>query len=1436
MADREMSDGVAEADSQLSKSTTGIKKSSRIPVPGGATISTPAQTPGLAFASTPHVSLLPRTPAPATAEDPTATPGSTTPSPGALSNGTSNNASSPSIGMPVPGGQAPDTPLPAAPTSGIPASGIPTFATPSSSRIPVVPSTPFLASSMSLRGPRTSTGGLLTRASSNGASSILGGSSTAIPSPPSPHPSITPPSAPPPPSSLFKRISAGASYTPGGTSTAIPSPPSSHSSIAPPSLTLPPYSPSPSSPTPSALGITIGSPGLASRTSGQTAWQLSPTSKPSPRLASNAFPSPPSSIGIPRPPPSIDYSAISQLDTHTIRGNQSVYNTTNAGADNKPTSAGIRVSVRLRPLSEKERVRGDKELWAIDEDANIGFYQGRDRKFVPKHRYNTVFGPTSSNYETHTMMGDVAAAFGDNGQPGIPAGGQPGITPLMVKQLFDSFAAESREFSVKLSMMEIYNEVLNDLLDPTRQNLKVYEDHTRGVVVESLSEEPVYSAEEALFLIQTGETNRKDSSRSHTICRLLIEGRDEPATANSAREDLPSGPNSVRPSCAGEQDPVRRSEALPSLKPPATNTLTTITPQTSHHAGSRDDLPSGPNSVRSSCAGEQDPVRRSGALPSFRPPAAAATGAVTTSVLSLIDLAGSESAKVSLSKGQRIEGSFINKSLLTLGTVINKLAQGQATHIPFRDSKLTRLLQNSLSGKGARIALICNITPATAQGEETANTLKFATRAKLVRISLSKNETIDEKGLLRRYAVEIQELRMQLILLQSSMTSPAIDSESDLEGLTSVSEAGGYSGTPAMDSESDLEGLTSVSEAGGYTPAMDSESDLEGLTSVSEAGGYSGTPAMDSESDLEGLTSVSEAGGYTPAMDSESDLEGLTSVSEAGGYTPAMDSESDLEGLTSVSEAGGFSGTPAMDSESDLEGLTSVSEAGGYTPAMDSESDLEGLTSVSEAGGFSGTPAMDSESDLEGLTSVSEAGGFTPAMDSESDLEGLTSVSEAGGFSGTPAMDSESDLEGLTSVSEAGGYSGSEVGAAIPGSELESLRRRLDAERQAHIRCKQEKALLEVRMIGLVHQLTDKRVTKRESTEDMNGYHAPWKDLRLEVDTLGGAGKGARVLKTSSSIFEAPKIPASFHLSTISHLYYISHLYLSSISLISHQVDTLGGAGKGARVLKTSSSIFEAPKIPASFHLSTISHLYLYLSSISLISHQVDTLGGAGKPARVSETSSSIFETPQPSPSSWLDMDQPARRDEGGAPISPHLFPVPETSELLTGNAPGGCVAAADSHASGGDEGNLPMGTQAGGDGLDNYGMHSNRGRHQGMSGPGSCIVEDTDLKDLEIQVLLAEREVLQDQIVSVELVNERLESEGMQWQMQAQEYSVEREKTLRILHELESDMSELRRLKNQSQAELNALRLETLTLGKADTGQGASLQRRIPSSSGASS
>lgn len=105
-----------------------------------------------------------------------------------------------------------------------------------------------------------------------------------------------------------------------------------------------------------------------------------------------------------------------------------------------------------------------------------------------------------------------------------------------------------------------------------------------------------------------------------------------------------------------------------------------------------------------------------------------------TGKLSLIDLAGSERQSLNLvAKTRQKEGSMINKSLLALSNCINALydkSQGKPTsHIPYRDSKLTRLLKDSLGGNSYTVMIAC-VSPSESHYEESMNTLKYASRAK----------------------------------------------------------------------------------------------------------------------------------------------------------------------------------------------------------------------------------------------------------------------------------------------------------------------------------------------------------------------------------------------------------------------------------------------------------------------------------------------------------------------------------------------------------------------------------------------------------------------------------------------------------------------------------------------------------------------------------
>lgn len=132
--------------------------------------------------------------------------------------------------------------------------------------------------------------------------------------------------------------------------------------------------------------------------------------------------------------------------------------------------------------------------------------------------------------------------------------------------------------------------------------------------------------------------------------------------------------------------------------------------------------------------------------------------------LSLVDLAGSERVAQTNADGTRLkEGSHINRSLLTLTTVIRKLSGGKKTgHIPYRDSKLTRILQSSLGGN-ARTAIICTMSPALSHVEQSRNTLSFATSAKEVTNSAQVNMVVADKQMVKHLQKEVTRLKAELL-------------------------------------------------------------------------------------------------------------------------------------------------------------------------------------------------------------------------------------------------------------------------------------------------------------------------------------------------------------------------------------------------------------------------------------------------------------------------------------------------------------------------------------------------------------------------------------------------------------------------------------------------------------------------------------------------
>ena len=116
--------------------------------------------------------------------------------------------------------------------------------------------------------------------------------------------------------------------------------------------------------------------------------------------------------------------------------------------------------------------------------------------------------------------------------------------------------------------------------------------------------------------------------------------------------------------------------------------------------------------------------------------------------LSLVDLAGSERAAATKNKGIRLtEGANINRSLLALGNCINALGEkkNRGQFVPYRDSKLTRMLKDSLGGN-CRTVMIANISSAVSNFEETLNTLKYANRAKNIKVRMEEKQNSGAKS------------------------------------------------------------------------------------------------------------------------------------------------------------------------------------------------------------------------------------------------------------------------------------------------------------------------------------------------------------------------------------------------------------------------------------------------------------------------------------------------------------------------------------------------------------------------------------------------------------------------------------------------------------------------------------------------------------------
>lgn len=165
-----------------------------------------------------------------------------------------------------------------------------------------------------------------------------------------------------------------------------------------------------------------------------------------------------------------------------------------------------------------------------------------------------------------------------------------------------------------------------------------------------------------------------------------------------------------------------------------------------------------------------------------RPRTADTVTETTSASLNIIDLAGSERASATRNNGARMkEGANINKSLLALGNCINALCQSggqRSKHVPYRNSKLTRLLKFSLGGNCKTVMIVC-VSPSSAHYDETHNTLKYANQAKNIRTKVSRNMLNVDRHV-AQYVQAIHELRQEVAELKGKLAErTALESASE---------------------------------------------------------------------------------------------------------------------------------------------------------------------------------------------------------------------------------------------------------------------------------------------------------------------------------------------------------------------------------------------------------------------------------------------------------------------------------------------------------------------------------------------------------------------------------------------------------------------------------------------------------------------------------
>ncbi|XP_054688319.1 kinesin-like protein KIF11 isoform X1 [Grus americana] len=381
------------------------------------------------------------------------------------------------------------------------------------------------------------------------------------------------------------------------------------------------------------------------------------------------------------------------------------------GAKKEEKGKNIQVVVRCRPFNASERKASSYAVVDCDQarkEVSVRTGGVTDKTSRKTYTFDMVFGAQAKQIDVYrsvvcpildeVIMGYNCTVFA-YGQTGtgktftMEGERSPneeytweedplaGIIPRTLHQIFEKLTENGTEFSVKVSLLEIYNEELFDLLNPTPdvgERLQMFDDprNKRGVIIKGLEEITVHNKNEVYQILERGAAKRTTaatymnaySSRSHSVFSITIHMKE-----------------------------------------------TTVD-------------------------GEE---------------------LVKIGKLNLVDLAGSENIGRSGAVDKRArEAGNINQSLLTLGRVITALVE-RAPHIPYRESKLTRILQDSLGGR-TKTSIIATVSPASINLEETLSTLEYAHRAKNIMNKPEVNQKLTKKALIKEYTEEIERLKRDL--------------------------------------------------------------------------------------------------------------------------------------------------------------------------------------------------------------------------------------------------------------------------------------------------------------------------------------------------------------------------------------------------------------------------------------------------------------------------------------------------------------------------------------------------------------------------------------------------------------------------------------------------------------------------------------------------